>query len=226
MGSSPTVRLAPLMLGLLAAALSGCTSWPLGGKSSDTVPGIIPPYERIASLKKLASDARSKDPAERESIASELAAQYQRETDPTIRAAMVRAMAACSGPASAAALREAAKDSDADVRIAVCKALGRQKQPEATVVLRELYAGDVDLDVRLAAGRALGQTRDPAAMATLAIGLEDRDPAVQYRTVQSLRQIAPQDLGDDVERWRQYLRGQPPPPAKTPSLVERLGRLF
>jgi HEAT repeat protein len=77
-------------------------------------------------------------------------------------------------------------------------------------MLRELYAGDVDLDVRLAAARALGQTRDPAAMATLAIGLEDRDPAMQYRTVKALRQIAPQDLGDDVERWRQYLSGAAP----------------
>ncbi len=226
MGSSPTVRLAPLALGLLLAVLSGCTSWPFGGKSSDTVPGITPPYEQIAALKKLAADAPSKDPAERERIASELAAQYPRESDPMIRVGMVRALSACPGPSAAAALREAAKDADADVRIAVCKALGRQKGPEATATLRELYAGDVDLDVRLAAARALGETRDPAAMATLAIGLDDRDPAMQYRTVKALREIAPQDLGDDVERWRQYLQGQPVPPAKTPTLAERLRALF
>lgn len=226
MGRSPIVRLALLVLGLLWPAISGCTSWPLSGKSSDTVPGIVPPQERIAALKKLAGEAPSKDPAERERIAAELAAQYPRETDPMIRVAMVRALAACSGPAAAGALREAAKDSDSDVRIAVCKALGRQKGPEATAVLRELFAGDMDVDVRLAAARALGQTRDPAAMATLATGLEDRDPAMQYRAVTSLRKIAPQDLGDDVERWRQYLQGQPAPPAKTPSLAERFGRLF
>jgi len=226
MGSPPTARLAPLVLGLLWTTLSGCASWPLSGKSSDTVPGITPPHQRIATLKTLAGEAPSKDPAERQRIVSELAAEYPRETDPMIRAAMVRAIAACSGPGAATALREAAKDADSDVRIAVCKALGRQKGPEATAVLRELFAGDVDMDVRLAAARALGQTRDPAAMATLATGLEDRDPAMQYRAVTSLREIAPQDLGNDVERWRQYLQGEPAPPPKTPSLAERFRRLF
>jgi len=228
MRSSPTARLAPLVLGLLWTALSGCASWPLSGKSSDTVPGITPPHQRIDALRTLAGEARSKDAAERERIASELAAEYPRETDPMIRVAMVRAIAACPGPASAAALREAAKDSDADVRIAVCKALGRQKGPEATAVLREMFAGDVDMDVRLAAARALGETRDPAAMATLALGLEDRDPAMQYRAVTSLRRIAPQDLGNDAGRWRQYLQGEPaaPTPTPTPSMAERLRRAF
>jgi len=226
MGSSPSARLATLILGLCFLALPGCSMWPWGKKSSDTVPGITPPQERIATLKKLAAGPAPNDPADGERIAAELAAEYPQEPDPLIRVAMVRALGAYPGPAAAAGLREAAKDSAADVRIAVCRAMARHKGPEATALLREVFASDVDVDVRLAAAAALGETRDPAAIATLATALEDRDPAVQYRAVMSLRKIAPQDLGNDVERWREYVQGQPPSPPRTPSLAERIRRTF
>ena len=230
MGRSPTARLAILSLGLLWIGLPGCSSWPPWGKTSDTVQGITPPHERIAQLQKLAKDLPSRDPAERERIAADLVAQYPRETDPLIRTAMVRALGSSSSPAALEILHKAAKDPDADVRVVVCEALGRYKRPEGTTMLRELFAGDVDLDVRLAAARALGETRDPAALATLGAALEDRNPAMQYRVVQSLRKIAPQDLGNDVERWRQYVATLPssPPqtPSQTPSLAEPPRRAF
>ena len=214
-----------MILALLGTALPGCSSWPLGGKVADTVPGITPPSQRIADLKKLAAGAVPKDPAARERIASELAAAFPREPDPLIRAHMVAALGAYPGPAAIAALGEAAKDSDAGVRIAVCKALARQRAPEATTLLRQVFAADVDVDVRLTAARALGETRDPAAIPTLGAALEDRDPAMQYRAVGSLRKVAPQDLGNSVERWRQYVEGhQSGQPGGTPSLAEPIRR--
>jgi HEAT repeat protein len=218
--------MAALILALLGTALPGCNSLPFAGKVSDTVPGITPPSQRIADLKKLATGAVPKDPADRERIASELAATCPRETDPLIRAATVAALGAYPGPAALAALAGAAKDSEPGVRIAVCKALARQRGPEATAMLRQVFAGDVDVDVRLAAARALGETRDPAAVATLGAALEDRDPAMQYRAVGSLRKVAPQDLGNDVERWRQYVEGQSGQPGSTPLLAEPIRRSY
>jgi HEAT repeat protein len=216
MGRFSTPRLASVILILLGTALPGCASWPWGGKVSDTVLGITPPNEQIADMRKLAAGPVPNDPAERERIASQLAAAYAREPDPLIRAATVAALGTYSGPTAIGALGQAAKDPDSGVRIAVCKALARHARPEATTLLRQVFASDVDVDVRLAAARALGETRDPAAIATLGAALDERDPAMQYRVVGSLRKVAPHDLGNSVDQWREYVQSQSAPPASAP----------
>ncbi len=216
-----------MVLILLGLVLPGCALWPWGGKVSDVVPGITPPSERIAEMKKLAAMPAPPNPADRERIASELAGAFAREADPLIRAAMVAALGTYAGPTALAALDEAAKDSDSGVRIAVCKSLARQKTPEATTVLRRVFASDVDVDVRLTAAMALGETRDPAAIATLGAGLEDRDPAMQYRVVEALRKVAPRDLGNNVEQWREFVQSQPgPPPAAVPATPPASGPML
>jgi HEAT repeat protein len=93
-------------------------------------------------------------------------------------------------------------------------------------VLRERLASDSDVDVRLAAAESLGTIRDPASMAALAAALDDRDPAMQHRAVQSLRQIAPNDLGNDADRWRQYVKDGTIAPAKPFSVAETVRSLF
>ncbi len=94
------------------------------------------------------------------------------------------------------------------------------------MALQEALGSETDADVRLAAARALGQTGDAGAVPALGTALEDRDPAMQYRAVSSLRQVAPQDQGNDVDRWRAYIKGEPPPPAKPFSLTEKLRSMF
>lgn len=214
-------------LGLLMITL-GCQTawWPLGGKVSDTVPGVLPPSEHIATLRQLAKQASGGGPGERERIAQQVAAALPMEPDPLIRIEMVRTLGACSGAAAEAALRQAAKDPDADVRVAACRAWARLKGPSASEVLRERLASDTDIDVRLAAAEGLGELRDPASLAALGTVLEDPDPALQYRAVASLRKVAPVDLGNDVDRWRQYVKDGTIAPARSVSLAERLGSLF
>jgi HEAT repeat protein len=80
------------------------------------------------------------------------------------------------------------------------------------------------MDVRLAAARALGETRSPAAVPALGEALSDTNPAMQYRAVQSLKMTTGQDLGDKVDRWQRYVKGEPTGPP--PSLAERLGNMF
>jgi HEAT repeat protein len=83
---------------------------------------------------------------------------------------------------------------------------------------------DEDIDVRLAAADALGKIKSPEAMQALSVALEDRDPAMQYAGVQSMKSISGKDYGPDVQAWRQVAAGQSPPPPETPSLAERLRR--
>ena len=63
-------------------------------------------------------------------------------------------------------------------------------------------------------------------MAALGAALEDRDPAMQYRAVQSLQAVTGQNFGNDVERWQQYVRGEVPKSREPTSLAERFRNVF
>lgn len=197
----------------------------MGGKVSDTVPGITPPRERIATLRQLAKQAGKTKAEERARLSGEVAAMYQGESDPLVRLEVVRTLGSLP-EAAEATFRQAAKDPDADVRVAVCQALGKRKGPVALEVLRERLAGDTDMDVRLAAAKALGEIRDPASVEALGAALQERDPAIQYHAVCSLRKVAPTDLGNDVERWRQYVRDGAIAPSRPVSLADRFHSFF
>ncbi len=224
-------RLLALGLCLVGLGFAGCKGNPVkeGGlfaKTYDTVRGIMSPAERIAAIRKMSQEAVRAGVDAQEQLAQKLAGLYPQETDPLIRVELVRASAALGCPSAALLVRQATKDSDADVRIAACKVLPKQQGAEAAGVLAGVLGSDTDLDVRLAAARALGETHNPAAVSSLGTALEESDPAMQYRAVSSLRATAPDDVGDDVQRWREYVKGEPLSPPKTVSLTERLRGLF
>jgi HEAT repeat protein len=224
-------RLLALALCLLGLGFPGCKGNPVkeGGlfaKTYDTVPGIMPPAERIAAIRKMSQEAVRAGVDAQEQLAVKFAGLYPQETDPLIRVELVRASAALRCPPAVLLVRQATKDSDADVRIAACKALPKQQGAEAAEVLAGVLGSDTDLDVRLAAARALGELRNPAAVPPLATALEESDPAMQHRAVSSLRAAAPEDVGSDATRWREYVKGEPLSPPKTVPLAERIRGLF
>jgi hypothetical protein len=55
--------------------------------------------------------------------------------------------------------------------------------------------------------------------------MEDPSPAMQRRTVASLKRVTGRSYGNDVEAWSLYVQGQEPQP-KTISFAERFRRLF
>ena len=164
-------------------------------------------------------------PQQQEQVAVELAQQYTDEADPLLRAEIVRTLAKFPTSTATAKLHAALSDSDSDVRLAACQAWGQRRGPEATAALAETLNRDSDLDVRLEAARALGTTHDPAAVAALGLALEEKDPAMQRRAVESLREVTGKDLGNNVDNWRQYVKGEAPTNS-TPSLAERFWHLF
>jgi hypothetical protein len=54
----------------------------------------------------------------------------------------------------------------------------------------------------------------------LAAALEEGDPAMQFRAVQSLRSVSGRDFGNDANAWREFANGGNPQPAPS-SLVQR-----
>lgn len=202
------------------------TLWPLGGPITDTVDGVTPPAERIRGLRQIAESGASTPADQQQRISAELAAEYQKETDPLIRLEIVETLSHFQTESAAAVLKTAVGDADRDVRVAACLAWGKRGGPESTSVLADVLSRDSDIDVRLAAAKALGDTRDTAAVAALGNALEDPDPALQVRAVTSLREVTGKDFGGDVDRWRQYVKGETPGPPHPVSIAERFRSLF
>lgn len=224
-------RMLIVFCGLATLATGGCAdldilpSWvPFQGAASDHISGVVTPAERIAELRKLSKQAAAASPEQRNRVSQQLVESIRTEKDPLIRVEIIRTLGRYPSPDAQAILKAALADGDAHVRAVVCEAWGKQGDAEGMKLLSDTLRSDVDADVRLAAARALGETKNPQAVPALSEALSDNDPAMQYRAVLSLQKVTGKDLGNDVERWRQYVKGEQP--TWTPSLAERIRRWF
>jgi HEAT repeat protein len=227
--SGPRILL--LLCGLAAVMVAGCAdldilpSWmPFQGPASDQVPGVVAPSERIVEYRKLSDKAAQCSVEERQRISQQLVASIRTEKDPLIRVEIIRVLGRYPDPVADAILKAALSDADTHVREAACEAWGHHADAQAVKLLAEALRSDVDADVRLAAAKALGETRNKEAVVPLGEALNDSDPAMQYRAVLSLKRVTGKDLGNDVNRWQQYVKGELP--ETSPSLAERVRRLF
>jgi HEAT repeat protein len=224
---SPRKRNLWTSLLLLAAFAPGCSandwftrpSWAWFGEKEESP--VATRADRIQDLRQLAKRLPGSDAAKREQVALELGKTIRDESDPLVRAQILRTIALCQTPVSDAVLRAGVQDSDARVRIAACDGLARRGGTEAVSVLGGVLTSDTNIDVRIAAARGLGELKDPGAVDALAIALDDTNPALQYRAVKSLEQSTGRNYGNDVEAWRQFAKGQTPQP-RSPPLLARL----
>jgi HEAT repeat protein len=219
------------LCGLAAVTAAGCAdldilpSWaPFQGPASDQLPGVVTPAERIAELRKLSEKAAASNAEEKQRISQQLVASIRTEKDPLIRMEIIRVLGKYPDPAADAILKAALGDADTHVRAAACESWGKRGDAQAVKLLAEALRSDVDADVRLAAAKALGETKGQETVTALGEALGDADPAMQYRAVLSLQKVTGKDLGNDVNRWQQYVKGEMPEPS--PSLVERIRHLF
>ena len=148
------------------------------------------------------------------------------DDNPLIRAAGVRVLGEIASPASLAAIQGAAVDRDPLVRMAASEAFGRRGDFEAAAGLSILAADDENAEVRLTAVTALGNCPEQQVVQALALALDDSNPAIQNRAVQSLKATTGHQLGDNIAVWRAYLHGEPSPIQPTGSFAERFRRMF
>jgi HEAT repeat protein len=218
---------------LLTAAmiiLPGCAdlpTWvPFNGPVSDDIPGLVTPAQKIKQLRRLAQAGPESSLHEKRATVDYLTQIIRTEADPLVRAEIIRTVGEYPVAESSMLLTAAINDTDADVRVAACDALGKRGDAEAAKLLAGVLRGDKHHDVRLAAARALGSTRDPEAIAVLGNALVESDPAMQYRAMLSLQQVTGEDLGNNVDRWQQYVKDGHAKPASPSWLAEQKKRLF
>lgn len=225
-------RLVVLSSLFAVCALGGCRSlsmpefWPFPERERTT---FISPAMRSSAIAEFGARSTGVDSPEQREITDQLARQIQLEPDPLVRQAVIHSIAEFKTPMAQSVLEAGLADQDEMVRIACCEEIAERAAagiadpnyspvPSLAKALRE----DKDQNVRLAAAKALGSMKSPAAIQALTVALDDRDPAMQFVGVQSMKQITGKDYGPNVETWRQVAAGQTPPLEAAPSIAERL----
>jgi hypothetical protein len=207
---------------VLAAGCGSSDSFLRKKKTSQDIPlppGIVAPRDKLQSWQKLVKSATS--PRDKTNVARQLEEAFFAEDDPQLRAEILRLMGQLNMPPTATLVGRAKSDDDPSVRIQLCHLLAKSPPGSATEVLAELALNDTDQDVRQAAIKALGKLPDPHARQVLAKLLRNRDPAIQYLAVQSLKQITGKDFGLDFKQWEAYVNSNSSAEDGQPALAEK-----
>ena len=183
-------------------------------------------HRQMAEVDALRASAGTLSAAQQRHWSGELTHIVQTHDNPLLRAAAIDTLAEFAVPESNDGLRVGLKDADATVRRAACAAWGRRGDQEAVRLLSETLGSDTDPDVRIEAARALGRFRDPIAYQALGLALGDKDPALQYRAVESLKRSSGKDFGNNLDAWQKFAQGQDPGPEYVPSVAERIRKFF
>ncbi|MEX2307182.1 MAG: HEAT repeat domain-containing protein [Pirellulales bacterium] len=210
---------------LWIVAIAGCQSmpwpqvWPFPERELTT---YHTPAMRVDAIQQFAMRSKKVDSPEQREITDQLARQMQVEPDPLVRQAVANAIAEFRTPMAQQVLEAGLADENEAVRVAGCQALGRRAEAASVASLANVLRTEKDIDVRLAAAEALGKIKSPEAIQALVVALDDRDPALQYVGVQSMKSITGEDYGPNVQAWRTVATGGSPPTPQTPSVAERL----
>jgi HEAT repeat protein len=223
------------MFAVCALALGGCRSlsmpefWPFPERERTT---FITPAMRSAAIAEFGARSTGVDSPEQREITDQLARQIQVEPDPLVRQEVIHAIAEFKTPMAQMVLEAGLADQDEMVRVACCEEIAERAVAgltdpgySAVPILAKALREDQDQNVRLAAAKALGSMKSPEAIQALTVALDDRDPAMQYVGVQSMKSVTGKDYGPSVEAWRQVAAGQTPAAPETPSIAERLRKV-
>lgn len=230
---------AGLLAALFIAGMSGCETGPLAKQNWKNPFGQtetsykeaygLTPAQVSRQIRNLGDDAAEMTESQQKSACGALIDRYSKESDPLIRRDMVYALGSFPDVYSLPGLRAAIEDSDPFVRIEACRAWSHRSSAEALEALAGIAQADDNVDVRQAAVTGLRRFQSPAAIRVLGTLLNDRDPALQYLTIQSLKGATGQDLGDDVRKWNAYIASNygdtSPSSAPEPGQVDRSGSM-
>jgi len=215
----------------LGLFLSGCQTdsqlvayIPFNHARTDVIPGVLTPAERIEMVRLKGENGRLADSQTQKMLIEHLTKEYADSPDPVLRQEVVKAVERMDAADGFNLLKYAAmKDENPFVRRAACRAIANIKTDESAAVLRHVIRRDTDKDVQLQAAKSIAAFQDKETIDTLGTLLDNRQPALRYQAMQSLKSCTHENYGDDVRRWKQYLAGQTPDPPEQLTIAERLG---
>jgi HEAT repeat protein len=180
-------------------------------------------YTKREELRAMRKDMRSRGAGDQERLALDLAERLKNEQHPVLRSEIIRTLGTIPSPTASQALVAATTDADADVRVVACDVWGKRGGDEARHTLVQVLGSDTDPDVRMAATRELRHFKnDPQAMQALKLALDENNPALQFRAVESLRDMTGKDYGTDMIAWKEFIDGGNPPEPPPASIAEML----
>ena len=211
--------LSALVLPLLAAVLvsmCGCAEGPLwrAGKYSPWARNQWAAEEQIADTlfvqKRRMSEAVSSVAAapveDQQKVAQNLANVMHQSPVLLLRLHAVKLLGQLNCPAATQALVDASHDHNSDLRIQAINSWQAMPADKAIPHLQDMIGSDTEVDVRLAATRALSNFSGERAVSAIAMALEDPNPALQLRAVESLQVVTGEQIGRDVGAWQQYVK--------------------
>ena len=167
---------------LVSAFVLACASIPMRARAA-----AFPAVDASSStrLEAVMASIRARDPQGAPALASRFAG----ETEPSIRAWILRGTAALDAARGAALARTGLQDPSPLVRMAAVEALAAASGADAVADLSALLdGGEANPGVRHAAVSALGSIKTPASAAALQKALgEDADANVRVQAARSLR---------------------------------------
>lgn len=179
--------------------------------------------DRLAELDLLQSQLASMTAEKQQQWAGTLKHMIQHDASAEIRARATRTIATIDSPLTDTALNIASADDVEKVRLAACRAWENRQSTAARDMLMSLAAkGDETPSVRQAAIESLAAFDNAEVRATLGQLLDDRSPAVQYQTAQSLQEMTGRNYGGDFESWKQFLAGEDVPEPEPKSMTATL----
>ncbi len=232
---SPANRLVSYVGILGLCVLAGCAEGPFGlarynpvlveewRKDEKYGPTL---HQRLEEMREWERQAGSLGADQEQSICVKLNELIRSDSNTLLVTQAVKTLGAIDSAQSLDALRFASTHPQPDVRVAACRAWGRKKSAEASETLANLLNSDTHLDVRIAAARELSGFPGQATIQTLAVALEDPDPALQRRCAESLETVTGKKLGSDVKAWREYIASGQAKPAEPVSIADRVYSWF
>jgi HEAT repeat protein len=187
------------------------------------MPSFFTHWQKIRAVERRAASMSAEEQAQ---TAAELTRLIREDSNIPLRLAAVKALSAFPPEVAREGIYAAAADENVELRLAACQALRRLGDNTSINLLASLAQSDPALDVRLTATRQLAGVSHPAAMQALEAALEDRDPALQYRAMESLAVTTGKRYGYQVALWRAYLRGEEPPEPPTRGIAGWFGPLL
>ena len=172
--------------------------------------------ERVDEIKNLQNWLPNMDSSEQLVWAERLEKIIKSDPSPELRTLAVQTIASIQGPVTIQALNSASTDDAEKVRLAACEAWRIVKGTDARNMLMTLANNPKETpSIRRAAIASLGAFEDADVKSSLARLLDDKSPAIQFQSTQSLKQITGKDYGGDIQAWRDFMQGKDVPEPDT-----------